>query len=186
MIDKVEVMEGRTEYLVSHFEKYHNTVLVDQNDNINEKTNICNFFDTPLKSDQEVKFQELLIKCTAECNFAFTWIEKSSIIDMLLFLRPSIKHQIPSRKKLSKLTSTYANKISLFNNSNISINSLIGVTLSVDSWTCISKTNLCGFVVSSPFQKPSTLKILKVDPEKLKGIDIAEDIIKVINIFKIE
>ncbi|CAG8618745.1 27294_t:CDS:2, partial [Racocetra persica] len=63
-----------------------------------KKNNIDRYLLRPLSEDQQKHFEQLLLKATVSCGWAFSWIENSEIKMLFEFLYPPVK--LPSRKKL--------------------------------------------------------------------------------------
>ncbi|RIB04942.1 ribonuclease H-like domain-containing protein [Gigaspora rosea] len=53
----------------------------------------------PLNEDQQKHFEQLILKATVSCGWAFSWVENSEVKALFQFIHPLIK--LPSRKNLS-------------------------------------------------------------------------------------
>ncbi|CAG8718766.1 2066_t:CDS:2 [Gigaspora rosea] len=53
----------------------------------------------PLNKDQQKHFEQLILKATVSCGWAFSWVENPEVKVLFQFIHPLIK--LPSRKNLS-------------------------------------------------------------------------------------
>ncbi|CAG8660791.1 25063_t:CDS:2 [Dentiscutata erythropus] len=98
------------------------------------------YFQKPLSSKQKEKLEQLLLKATVSCGWAFTWVDNPEIKELFYYINPTIK--LPNRQTLSGriLTKTAKNSIEL-QKKDIQADQL-GVTLTYDGWKNIKKESL--------------------------------------------
>ncbi|CAG8791821.1 42223_t:CDS:2 [Gigaspora margarita] len=99
----------------------------------------------PLEEDQQKNFEQLLLKATVSCGWAFSWIENPEVKALFEFLFPLVK--LPSRKLLSgQILAEYA-KNTTESIKETAQNETNGVTLAYDGWKNIKKESIFGSVL---------------------------------------
>ncbi|CAG8456444.1 5232_t:CDS:2 [Dentiscutata heterogama] len=59
------------------------------------------YFQKPLSSKQKEKLEQLLLKATVSCGWAFTWVDNPEIKELFYYINPTIK--LPNRQTLSEI-----------------------------------------------------------------------------------
>ncbi|CAG8695930.1 23234_t:CDS:2, partial [Cetraspora pellucida] len=110
-------------------------------DQLNPNITLGCYFQKPLSSKQKEKLEQLLLKATISCGWAFSWVNNPEIKELFYYVNPAIK--LPNHIQTDKL----------------------GVTLMYDGWKNIKKESLLGITLIN--SKGKTLIWLKEDNIKV-------------------
>jgi len=103
-----------------------------EEDVIHDTNTLDNYIFRPLTSTQQHKLEQLLLKVTVSCGFAFQWIENDAVKCLFHWLNPMITlptRQVLSGRILKEATDNESKE--LLENAK---NDQFGVTLAFDGW----------------------------------------------------
>ncbi|CAG8476123.1 9122_t:CDS:2 [Gigaspora rosea] len=124
-----------------------------------------------LNGDQQKHLEQLVLKATVSCGWAFSWVENPEVKALFEFIHPLIK--LPSRKQLSgQILAESTQKITK-STKEIAQNNKNGVTLAYDSWKNVKKESIFGSILVTSIGKRRTenmLSDLKIGKIKVNAI----------------
>lgn len=127
-----------------------------------KKSTIDRYCLRPLDESQQKHFEQLILKATVSCGWAFSWVENPEVKELFKFIFPLVK--LPSRKNLGGQILAKSTQKIIKSVKEKAQNDINGVTLAYDSWKNIKKEAIFGSILIT-----STGKILVWNAEDISN-----------------